>query len=276
MNDGTKSGNGEDSAEFNNEVREIWDTNAEWWDDFMGEGGNQFQRKLLGPASERLLQLQPGELVLDVGCGGGAFSRQMARLGARVVAFDFSEKFLARARERSAELADRIEYRLVDATDEGQLLSLGEDRFDAAVSTMAIMDMAAIEPLAAGLRRLLKPGGRLVFSVLHPCFNSGVFKKVVEEEDIAGELITVYSIKVSSYIKPFANKGLGVIGQPVAQYYFHRPLYALFTPFFQAGFAMNGIEEPVFGDEGDASRPFSWYNYKEIPPVLVVRMRLPG
>jgi 2-polyprenyl-3-methyl-5-hydroxy-6-metoxy-1,4-benzoquinol methylase len=258
----------------NREAQSLWDQNAEWWDEQTGEG-NEFQRILIGPATERLLALRPGEVALDIACGNGAFSRRMAQLGAQVVAFDFSDRFLERAKARTTEHADRIDYRLVDATDESQLLALGKRRFDAAVCTMALMDMAAIEPLMSALSQLLKAGGRFVFSVLHPCFNNpGGCKMVVEEEDRDGELVTVYSVKVSKYVEPTAAKGVGIIGQPTPQYYFHRPITVLLNACFGAGFVLDGLEEPVFDQRVEAKRPFDWANYEEIPPILVARMRL--
>ena len=258
---------------LNRQTQEIWNRNAEWWDEQTGEG-NQFQKVLIGPATERLLALRPGERVLDIACGNGAFSRSMARLGAQVVAFDFSGRFLERAKARTNEHADRIDYRLVDATDEAQLLALG-DRFDAAVCTMALMDMATVEPLMSALSRLLKPGGRFVFSVLHPCFNSSRgIRQVVEQEDRDGELTTAYSVNVSNYIRPASWQGVGIPGQPTAHYYFHRPLSVLLSACFSAGFVLDGLEEPVFDDAEESARPLSWTNYKEIPPVLVARLRL--
>lgn len=266
----------QDLAALNRETQDIWDRNAEWWDDKMGEG-NDFQNLLIGPATERLLELRPGETVLDIACGNGAFSRRMAQLGAQVVAFDFSERFLARAKERTTEHKDRIDYRLLDATDESQLLTLGKRRFDAAVATMALMDMATIEPLMSALSQLLKQGGRFVFSVMHPCFNNADGgQMVVETEDRRGEIIRVYSVKVSKYIQPSVAKGLGIIGQPVPQYYFHRPIGVLFNTCFSAGFVLDGIEEPVFNQPTEGTSAFGWANYKEIPPVLVARMRLMG
>src|SRR5260370_33389077 len=142
---------------LNREVRDIWDSKAAFWDAQMGEG-NLFQRVLIGPASERLLRVRPGHTILDVACGNGVFSRRLAILGARVVATDFSARFLERARARTTEQVERIEYRLVDATDEQQLLALGEAQFDAAVCNMALMDMVTIKPLLAALPRLRKPG----------------------------------------------------------------------------------------------------------------------
>src|SRR5437762_11300760 len=170
----------DDLDQLNAETQSIWDRNADWWDDYIGPEGNAFHRTSIGPATERLLQVQPGELVLDIACGNGQFARRMADLGARIVACDFSAKFLERARRHNATYEDRIEYHQVNATDPAQLLKLGEGRYDAAVCTMALMDMAAIEPLAETLPKLLKPGGRFVFSVTHPCFNTTGVRRLVE------------------------------------------------------------------------------------------------
>ena len=257
------------------ETQRIWDQKAEFWDAQMGEG-NQHHRVLIGPAAERLLAVQPDELVLDVACGNGVFARRLAELGARVVATDFSQRFLERAAARTVEHRDRIEYRLIDATSEDQLMSLGERRFDAAVCNMALMDMTTIQPLFKALSRLLKERARFVFSVPHPCFNLSGGKMVVEQEDRDGELVTVYAMKVSNYLQPTQERGMGMVGEPEPHYYFHRPLHELFSACFQAGFALDGLEEPAFGEEHRNERPFSWANFSGIPPVMVARMRLPG
>jgi 2-polyprenyl-3-methyl-5-hydroxy-6-metoxy-1,4-benzoquinol methylase len=261
--------------ELSSEGQAIWNQNAAFWDEYMGEG-NDFQRVLIGPATERLLRIEEDELVLDVACGNGNFARRMAEKGARVVAFDFSSTFIERARRRTRDtrFSGRIEYLVMDATNYEELMSLGLQRFDAAVCTMALMDMAAIEPLFNALSRLLKPGGRFVFSVMHPCFNSGGIHKLAEQEDREGELVTTYAIKVTSYATPSATKGLGVVGQPVPQYYFHRPLSVLLQHCFNAGFVLDGIEEPAFKGEVAPNRPFSWANFADIPPALVARVRL--
>lgn len=261
---------------LNQETRELWEQIAPVWDDFMGAEGNSFQTVLIGPATERLLGIQPGERVLDIACGNGSFSRRLAQLGAYVVACDFSANFIERAKLRTTENADRIEYRVIDATDYEQLMSLGEGQYDAAVCTMAIMDMAAIEPMLSALTRLLEPGGRFVFSVMHPCFNNMGTTKLVEEEDRAGEIVTTYSMKVRRYLHQPTVKGLGILTQPVPENYFHRPLHVLFDACFQAGFVMDGLEEPAFGPEHTSPNALSWLNFHETPPVLVTRWRMAG
>ncbi|MBI4201986.1 MAG: class I SAM-dependent methyltransferase [Chloroflexi bacterium] len=263
-------------AALNADVQRRWDTNAEFWDDRFGEG-NDFQRVLIGPATERLLALKPGEHVLDIACGNGAFSRRMAELGAQVTAFDFSPRFIARAKARTTRHAGQIQYHVLDATDEAALLALGVRRYDAAVASMAFMDMSALDPLLSALGKLLKPAGRLVFSVLHPCFNSANGTKLaLEEVDRQGDIVETRYVKVHRYITPTTALGLGIIGQPVPHLYFHRPISVLYQACFRAGFILDGVEEPAFPPQDQADRPLSWANLTEIPPVLVSRVRLIG
>ncbi len=256
------------------ETRAIWDGKAEFWDARMGEG-NAFQRLLIGPAAERLLAIRPGETVLDVACGNGVFARRLAHLGANVVATDFSARFLELARARSAETeqGDRIDYRLVDATDEEQLLALGEGRFDATVCNMALMDMPTIDPLLRALTRLLTPTGRFVFAVQHPAFNSNGVALGAEVAPRDGQLVETRSVKVVEYLRLAPGKGPGMPGEPAPHWYFHRPLTVLFGACFAAGFVLDGLEEPSFGPEEARDRPLSWLSFSDIPPVLVARVR---
>ncbi len=268
--------NQHDLLALNQATRDAWNQNAEVWDKTQGDDGNMMQGLLVNPAAERLLEPRPGQTILEIACGNGVFSRRLARLGAQVVATDFSEQLLALASARSAEHAGQIEYRLVDATSEEQLLALGAGRFDAAVANMALMDIATLEPLASALRQVLKPGGRFVFTVCHPCFNAGNQQMLLEQEDREGEMVTTYAVKISRYLGLGPHKGLAVVGQPMPQYYFDRPLYVLFGSFFRAGFALDGLEEPAFApDVRGGKRALVWDgNFSEIPPVLAARLRL--
>lgn len=264
-----------DFQEYDNRTAEVWDRLAEWWDDKIGNG-NEFQDYLIEPATERLLALKPGERVLDIACGAGRFARRMAALGAIVIAIDHAEKFLNRARERTTENIERIQYLKLDASDQSALMSLGEGYFDAAVCTMALMDMSSITPLISSLPKILKPRGRFVFSVIHPVFNSGTARHVAEQFEHDGEITTRSGVTVTEYAEPFAFKGLGILGQPEPQHYFHRPISLLFNTCFKYGFALDGMEEPVFpkGFRSSSSSPFAYSRMPLIPPILVARMVL--
>jgi ubiquinone/menaquinone biosynthesis C-methylase UbiE len=243
------------------DIRGTWDVLAEFWDEKM-EAGETWQRELIAPSVEKLLQITPGERVLELACGNGEFARRLSDLGASVVASDFSDSMLDIARSRGGE----IDYRHIDASSSADLSSLLEaGPFDAAVVNMAIMDMATIEPMAAALPPLLRPGGRLVISTLHPAFNTGVLTRVTEETEDHRGIVRSYSIKRSGYITPTTDKGVAIEGQPVTQWYFHRPLTLILEPFFDDGWVLDALDEPVLDPPAKL--------FHEIPGVLVMRFR---
>ena len=215
-----------DFPEHVEENRRIWNANARWWDDRIGEG-NDFQTVLIEPATERLLSVTSSDTILDVACGAGRFARRMALLGAKVIAIDTSTEFIARARERTP--ADTsIDYRLLDAASTDDLLSLDGNHFTKAVCTMALMDMPEIAPLFRALARQLPIDGTLVFSVAHPCFHSAA------------------------------------VG----------PLATLLRAGFDAGFVLDGLEEPIFQETGIPTPGVRWTDMPDVPPVLIARLKL--
>lgn len=254
------------------ESRRIWDTNADAWDAKMGSGGG-FQTVLIEPTASAMLAVQPGERVLDIACGNGIFTRHLAKLGATVVASDFSPRLIELAKGRTTENLDRITYHVADATNEAELLALAGPEgqpFDAAVCNNAIMDIPAIEPLFRSVAKLLKPQGRFVFTIMHPCFNG-------QEVSLQAELVNYdkdphYSIKVSRYLSSEVTQGLAITEQPLQQYYWHRPLHELLNAAFEAGLVMDRLEEPPYRPTTPPTSSLGWAFY-DMPPLLFVRLR---
>lgn len=251
----------------------IWERIAPYWDDFVGDDGNQFQQTLIMPATDELLALQPGETVLDVACGNGNYSRRMAAAGAIVTGFDGAPHFIERARERTKSAGLNVDYFVQDATDEAGLEQLGEQRFDAAVSSMAIMDFDPLDPLLRAVHRALKPGGRFVFSIPHPCFNSNSPVMTAELEEHEGRLEHIYGVKVTRYKSEGWSYTRGLLHQPEPHYLMHRTFQTLFNVAFKAGFVLDGFEEPCFPWQQKGKNVFSWPKRPDIPPAVVVRLR---
>ncbi len=265
----------DDINSINNQTREAWNSTAQLWDEKMGDEGNDFHKYLVRPSIERLLQLKPGQNILDVGCGNGLTTRRLTSLGANVLGIDFASEMIDNARKRTTKNQELIQYQVLDATDETALLKLGENSFDAAVSAMALMDMAEIEPLFRTLTKLIRPGGCFIFAVMHPCFNSMhtiLAAELIEEEN---KIYTEYFIKVKAYLMPSKKRGLALENQPQPHTYFHRPLHMLLNTAFNAGFVLDGLEEPAFPPELAAKNIYiGWSKFSEIPPVIVARLRL--
>jgi len=261
------------SRNLNAESREVSDANAGYWDDHMGDAGNTFHRELIAPAAEKLLAIQPGETVLEIACGAGLFARRMAELGATVTATDFSAAMIERARKRTEAVQDRVTFRLLDATDPGQLAGLPSGRYDAVVCNMAIMDIAEVDPLFATISRVLAIGGRFVFTICHPCFNTSGIDRVASESDSGGSIAVKHSLSVNRYRTLGVETGIGIKGQPRPQYYFHRTLADLLSSAFRHGLVMDGIEEPYFGPPEPGDRALSMRHFSETPMVLAIRLR---
>src|SRR5271154_3235161 len=94
-----------------------WEANAPFWDDHMGDEGNEFFNVLEMPAVERLTAVKKGDHILDLATGSGLLARRLANLGAVVTATDASQNLINLAEQRSTqEQASRISYGLLDVT----------------------------------------------------------------------------------------------------------------------------------------------------------------
>ncbi len=105
-------------------------------------------------------EIQQGDNVLDVGCGTGALTREVARyVGAAgsVAGLDLSESMLGVARET----CPGADFRLGSAID----LPHDDASFDAVVSSFMLMFVPDPTKAISEMRRVLRPGGRLVVSV---------------------------------------------------------------------------------------------------------------
>jgi cyclopropane-fatty-acyl-phospholipid synthase len=127
------------------------------------------------------LGLAPGQRVLDIGCGWGAFAIHAAREhGASVTGITLSEPQARLARERAdaAGVGDRVEIRVMDYRD----VPAGE-RFDAIASVGMVEHVGEeqIDRYARELARLLRPGGRLlnhgIARLRHPDVAAGPFSE---------------------------------------------------------------------------------------------------
>jgi arsenite methyltransferase len=102
----------------------------------------------------RLLALQPGERVVDIGAGPGFLAAEMAAEGARVVAVDPSASMRELARARG------VEMEILDGSAE--TLPLPDDTLDAAVATQVLEYVPDVAGALAEIRRVLRPGGRVL------------------------------------------------------------------------------------------------------------------
>jgi len=143
----------------NREQAEFWSQLAPTW--LENEDRIEQVGALPGELAMDRLGVAPGQRVVDLGCGSGRTTLELAaRVGpsGNVVGVDISAEMLARGRERAAGLGN-VEFVHADV----QVYDLGEARFDAAYSRFGVMFFADPVAAFANVRRALRPGGVLSF-----------------------------------------------------------------------------------------------------------------
>ncbi|PRX99440.1 class I SAM-dependent methyltransferase [Allonocardiopsis opalescens] len=150
--------------------------NRRWWDgyaddyqaehgDFLRDTGFVWCPEGLDEADARLLGELDGATVLEVGCGAGQCGRWLRSRGVRTVGFDLS----ARQLWHSGRIDARTGLRLPVVQADAERLPFAAARFDAAFSAFGALPFVAdATAVLTEVHRVLRPGGRFVFSVSHP------------------------------------------------------------------------------------------------------------
>src|SRR5437660_1115587 len=146
------------------QVAQYWEGNADAWSKLSRTGHDPYRDALNTPAFLAMLPPVSGLLGLDVGCGEGSNTRQVARLGAKMSAIDIAPTFVQHAQAVDDGL--KIEFRVGDA----MALPFADATFDFVTAFMCLMDMPEQPQAFREAARVLRPGGFLQFSILHPCF----------------------------------------------------------------------------------------------------------
>jgi SAM-dependent methyltransferase len=100
--------------------------------------------------------------VLDLGCGSGWFTKELHLAGAKVLGIDGSAELLKIAKSSYPDL----EFFEQDLT---RRLHLNRE-FDRIVALMVLMDIPELDLLMSSVRAALKPNGKFIFTIPHPCF----------------------------------------------------------------------------------------------------------
>ena len=116
------------------------------------------------PRFDQLLGDVRGLEIADVGCGTGRHALRLARAGANVSAWDFSEAMLERARRKIGP-NDQIAFQVHDLT---QPLPAANQSFDRVVCGLVIDHIPNLESLFREMKRICRPGGFATVSVMHP------------------------------------------------------------------------------------------------------------
>lgn len=254
------------------QISQAWDRLADKWSRSSMEHGDFNRQYIIDPAIFRLLGSVEGLFVLDAGCGNGYLCRSLAKKGARVVGVDISKRFIEIAKQRDSENPLGITYY------SGTLRNLAmfkKEVFDVVVSNLALMDVLDQEKAIMEISRVLKRNGRLIFSIMHPCFSSSpVHGWVRVPQDSQRKEDWLYW-RVDRYFDRSMQIWRYRDWPPT--YSFHHPLSDYISMLVRNGFIITDFEEPV------PSRRAMKEHYREfgnecdrIPWFLVIGARKAG
>lgn len=172
------------------------------------------------PEMLRLAGDVSGMRVLDAGCGHGPLAAALQERGAVVSGFDLSPAMIAIARERLGDDAD------VRVADLAAPLPYPDEGFDVVTISLALHYVEDWMPTLAEVRRVLRPGGRLLVAVIHPF----VYAFTYQDADYFAH--TQYS------------EDYDLDGTTAVMTYWHRPLQDIIGSFLDAGLVLTEISEP--------------------------------
>ena len=253
------------------DIRAQWNANAAAWTEMSRAGFDRYRDLVNTPAFFALLPPVDGLTCLDLGCGEGHNTRLLAGRGARVAAVDIAESFIAAA---AGIPQQGIRYLLGD----GALLPFRAASFDAVTAFMSLMDVADPERTLREVARVLRPGGFVQFSVLHPIMSAPVGHWVTDE---AGAR-RARAIGEYFYQGPFTETwNFGALPaqirdryEPFTITYARRTFTGWLDAVLDAGLAVEAVTEPCADERTAADHP-EVADTRIIPHFLQVRARKP-
>ncbi|MFN2341525.1 MAG: class I SAM-dependent methyltransferase [Halanaerobium sp.] len=146
-----------------------------WYQTEMGSFVDQVETE----AAFDLFQPQPGEKILDIGCGTGNFSIKLAKKGCQVTGIDISQPMLDKAAKKSEKLNLDINFKKGDALN----LEFEDNQFDSVFSMAAIEFIKDLETAFKEMKRVVKTGGKILLGTIRKNSDWGRFYEKQAEKD---------------------------------------------------------------------------------------------
>lgn len=257
-------------------VAAYWEANASEWARQSRAGLDVYRGALNTPSFLNMLPPVTGLSGLDIGCGEGTNTRQIASRAAKMTAVDIAPTFVANAQASEAADPRGIDYLVADAA----ALPFGAESFDFATAFMSMMDVADQQSALNQAFRVLKPGGFFQFSLLHPCFVPPVRRNIrsASGEPIAVEIADYFrrtdgDVDTWHFSTLPKEERAGI--EPFRVPRFHRTLSDWVGMCVAAGFVIEAFGEPM-ADEALAARVPVVADTRVAPIFLHIRLRKPA
>ena len=228
-----------------------WDGVAGWYDKLVGADGSDYHQHVILPAVMGLLGIEKGDAVVDVCCGQGVLVRQLLAAGAeKVLGVDASGRLIGAARQRHGD-ERRASFLRADACAGG---GWADGRYDAAACVMAVHDVPDVGGLMENVAAALRPGGRAVIVMMHPCFRIPKESHWGWDGDQKIQFRRIDKYGKAREIGIQTRPGLGTDEETV---FYHRPLAEVISPMGRAGLGVVECVELFSHRRSQGGGPFS-------------------
>lgn len=251
------------------DTRAIWEANAPDWIELSRAGFDVYRDLVNTPAFVAMLPPMAGTRCLDFGCGEGHNTRIVADLGTEVVALDISDQFI---RAASGVVHPRVRYVLAD----GLSLPFAPCSFDVVTAFMSMMDVADPERALTELARVLRPGGLLQFSIVHPATSTPIRSWQIDAEGrrtglTVGDYFDEGPVE-ETWTFGAAPPDVRARVRPFEITYARRTLSSWLNAVVRAGLTVTALGEPR-ADEATARRHPEVADTRIVPYFLIVQAR---
>ena len=251
------------------DVASAWDRNAALWASGVEAGFDLYRELYTLPAFLAFMPRIEGLRVIDLGCGEGSNTRRFASLGARTTGIDLSEEMIRRARSEEERRPLGVRYEVCSFSN----IEIAEaESYDGALSTLALMDGPDFGLAVREAHRVLVPGGRLCFSILHPCFITRAAAWLRAADGAYTGLKVGHYFDRAPFVEQwrFGKHPEGRRLRPFEVPRFPRTLSDYVNAVCAAGFRITGIEEPRPEETACAAHPWLSRWRRHAPLVLFV------
>ena len=236
-----------------------WESVADEW--VSHADSNDYRNHFLMPLTLEMLGDVNQRTILDLGCGEGGYSRELARRGAKVVAVDGSARLIEVASRRAAVAHLAARFLCANASHMPQVVS---SSFDLVLATMSLMDVEDYPGAMSEIVRVLRPQGELLMSITHPCFTAPVSRWIRNQHGEAQYFAVDRYLERTAWDDWMANN----FTRPVLR--IHRPLEDYMTGALRAGLELREFREPDVSEEMMKKSARFW-KLKRIPYFLFLR-----
>ena len=250
-------------------MKDNWNAMAEAYENFTNRA-DSYSMAIEKPAILSLLPDLGGKTVLDLGCGTGRYGFILEELGARrVIGIDQSDTMLQLADKQKSKRQSSVDFILGDAQN---LEGLASGSIDLVFSSTLLHFIEDLTLVMEEVHRVLKPGGQVVLSLIHPVYSAQYPVKRDHGQFPEDDQWTVRYLDKGkrAYVQPWIEYNDALEDFLTESY--HHTFSDYCSAFIASRFTISSVLEPQGDPDWCSKFPRAAEAFKNIPTYCVFRL----